>query len=201
MTPRATLAWCAMALSICFAVPAAAQDVTAEVRTWTGQSWRLDQPSLEVYYTIVPGKEKEGGAPTAPVGGAPGAPMGGGGSSGVTLSGTAGALGSFLDQGPEPLRGHRQARTVTLRRGGVETRIPVGSVASLAFTRQPVKNSTLPPHVAKTHFRYAATAILTDGSRIEGEYVNLGTTLLRGTTPQGRVDIPWEEIETIRFQR
>lgn len=201
MTPRATLAWCAMALSIGFAVPAVAQDVTAEVRTWTGQSLRLDQPSLEVYYTIVPGKEKEGGAPATPVGGAPGAATGGGGTAGVTLSGTAKALGTFLDQGSESMQGHRQARTLTLRRGSVETRVPVGSIASLAFTRQPVKNTTLPPHVAGTHFRYGATVVLTDGSRLEGDYVNLGTTLLRGTTPQGRVDIPWEEIETIRFQR
>src|SRR4030095_562613 len=32
---------------------AAAQDVTATVRTWSGQSLQLVQPSLEVFYTIV----------------------------------------------------------------------------------------------------------------------------------------------------
>jgi hypothetical protein len=33
--------------------------------------------------------------------------------------------------------------------------------------------------------------------RIDGDYVNLGTTMLRGRTPAGRVDIPWEHIEQI----
>jgi len=28
---------------------AAGQDVTAAVRTWSGQSWQLGQPSLEVF--------------------------------------------------------------------------------------------------------------------------------------------------------
>ena len=32
---------------------ASAQDVTADVTTWSGQSWRLSQPSLEVFYSIV----------------------------------------------------------------------------------------------------------------------------------------------------
>jgi len=47
----------------------------------------------------------------------------------------------------------------------------------------------------------AATAVLSDGSKIEGDYVNLGTALLRGATPQGTIDIPWDEIESIRFRR
>ncbi|MBI4611112.1 MAG: peptidoglycan-associated lipoprotein Pal [Candidatus Rokubacteria bacterium] len=29
----------------------------------------------------------------------------------------------------------------------------------------------------------------------------MGTTLLRGTTPQGRVDIPWQAIERVSFER
>ena len=40
-----------------------------------------------------------------------------------------------------------------------------------------------------------------DGSRIESEYVNLGALRLRGTTPQGRVDLPWQELESVRFER
>jgi hypothetical protein len=36
-----------------FPLPAPAQDVTADVKTWAGQSWRLSQPSLEVFYSIV----------------------------------------------------------------------------------------------------------------------------------------------------
>jgi hypothetical protein len=43
--------------------------------------------------------------------------------------------------------------------------------------------------------------MLLDGTRLEGEYVNLGTTYLRGRTPHSRVDIPWEQIETLRFTR
>jgi peptidoglycan-associated lipoprotein len=54
--------------------------------------------------------------------------------------------------------------------------------------------------VAGTHFRYFATAELVDGSRVEGDYVSLGTTVLRGMTPQGRVDIPWQDIENVSFE-
>ena len=46
------------------ALPAAAQDVTAEVRTWTGESWRLTQPSLEIFYTIMP-EAGEAGEPVS----------------------------------------------------------------------------------------------------------------------------------------
>jgi len=47
----------ALAVLGAVALPAAAQDVTAEVKTWAGQSLRLSQPSLEVFYTIVPREE------------------------------------------------------------------------------------------------------------------------------------------------
>jgi hypothetical protein len=40
-----------------------------------------------------------------------------------------------------------------------------------------------------------------DGSTVEGDYVNLGTAILRGVTPEGRVDVPWLDIQTIRFTR
>jgi hypothetical protein len=36
---------------------------------------------------------------------------------------------------------------------------------------------------------------------VEADYVNLGTTILRGITSDGRVEIPWHEIETLRFVR
>jgi hypothetical protein len=51
------------------------------------------------------------------------------------------------------------------------------------------------------HFRYAATAVMNDGSRVEGDYINLGTLVLRGQTTEGRLDISWEDIESVRFQR
>ena len=55
--------------------------------------------------------------------------------------------------------------------------------------------------MAPTHIRYAASVVLTDGSRVDGDYVNLGTVVLRGQTPEGRVDIPWQDIEVVRFSR
>jgi hypothetical protein len=172
-------------------VPVAAQDPVAEVRTWSGQTLRLAQPSLEVFYTILvkaPDAQEpsDTGQPTAPGN----TPM---------LFGSAKALSGALDKKPDPLSGQRQATSVTIARAGVETKIPLATLGSLVFSRVPVA-STLPPYLAPTHFRYAATAVLADGSRVEGDYVNLGTTILRGTTPQGRVDIPWHEIETLRLQ-
>jgi hypothetical protein len=36
---------------------------------------------------------------------------------------------------------------------------------------------------------------------VEADYVNLGGMLLRGTTPGGRIDIPWQDIQTVEFRR
>src|SRR5215831_640506 len=188
------------------ASPARAQDAMAEVRTWSGQSLQLSQPSLEVFYTIVPRVEGPGGQQLpGDVGGAPGA-MGSGTSTaslvGTEVSGSIRGLSRlFRDKGPEPLQGNRQAVTMSLMQAGVERRVPLEAIKDLAFKRMPISNSTLPPYVAPTHFRYAASALLTDGSRVDGDYVNLGTAILRGMTPQGRVDIPWQDIEAVRFSR
>ena len=169
--------------------PIAAQEPVAEVRTWSGETLRLSQPSLEVFYTIVV-RDKEDAPPSdAP---APAASQ--------MLFGSPQALAGVLQKGPDPLSGQRQAEAVTLGKGGVEWRIPLPNMASLAFTRRPVVSS-LPPYLAHTHFRYAATAVLVDGTTVEGDYVNLGTTILRGITGDGRVEIPWYEIETLRFVR
>lgn len=172
--------------------PLWAQTMGAEVRTWTGETYQLAEPSLEVLYTImVPKKDQgPGESETAPTSGAK-TPM---------LFGSASAINQFLDKQPEPLQGHRQSETFTLRKDGAEIRLPLASVGALYFTRQPAR-STLPPYVASQHYRYAATAVLDDGSRIEGDYVNLGTTFLRGRTAHGTVDIPWQHIETVRFTR
>jgi hypothetical protein len=107
----------------------------------------------------------------------------------------------FRDKGPEPLQGNRQTETVSITQAGVERRIPLETIRDLAFKRAQVSNSTLPPYVAPTHFTYAASVLLNDGSRVDGDYVNLGTAILRGLTPQGRVDIPWQDIEVVRFSR
>ena len=187
-----------VACVVLWATPSPAQDMSADVRTWSGQSWRLAQPSLEVFYTI----------PAPPKGGTdsyaapqPGAAGGSSSKSSLSMTGSLGALESFFDSGPGPRQGHRQADYITIRRGEVETRLAVASVTTLTFTRQPVSGSTLPPYFVRRHVRYGATATLTDGSRVEGDYVNFGTMVLRGQTAEGRVDISWEDIESVRFQR
>jgi hypothetical protein len=181
-----------LALLVAGATPAAGQTMHAEVRTWTGQTYQLAEPSLEVLYTIMVPKQDGGPGPseTAPTTGAT-TPM---------LFGSAGAVSQFLDDQPEPLQGHRQSETITLRKSGAEIRLDLASIAALFFARQPAR-STLPWYVAAEHYRYSASAVLTDGSHIEGDYVSLGTTFLRGRTAHGRVDIPWGEIETVRFTR
>lgn len=170
--------------------PVAAQEPVAEVRTWSGQTLRLSQPSLEVFYTILV-KREDAALPSTET--QPSATP-------TMLFGSASSLSGMLDKKPEPLSGQRQAEVVTLQKDAVERRIPLLSLASLVFTRQPVVSS-LPSYFAPTHFRYAATAVLLDGTTVEGDYVNLGTTILRGTASDGRVEIPWHEIETLRFVR
>ena len=188
---------------------AAAQDIVAEVRTWDGATWRLTQPSLEVFYTIMPAPKDSGGA-AAPA--APSAVAGAGtyGASGVSGGGSSGAMffGSVKDLsslvapgGPPSLQGRARLDVITVARGGVETQVSLGSVASIAFSRQLVAGSGLPPYWAGSHFRSGATVTLTDGSRIEADYVNLGTSVVRGMTPQGRVDIPWGDIQVLTIQR
>lgn len=172
-------------------VPAAAQEVTAEVRTWEGQSWRLTQPSLEIFYTIMPEPTKA----AAPEGEATRISL----EEFASRSQLERERARALEQGPT-MQGHQQTEVLTLSRNGIETQIPLASIRSLQFFRQPVEKSPLPPYVAATHFRTSAAAVLVDGSRVEGDYVNLGTTVLRGMTPQGRVDIPWQEIENVRFE-
>ena len=206
MTPRMLIGSLALAVAAAAASPAAAQDITAEVRTWSGQSLQLSQPSLEVFYTIVAKEEGPGGQqlPGA-AGGAPGA-MGSGTTTGsligTEISGSIRGLSKlFRDSGPEPLQGNRQAVTVSLTQAGVERRIPLEAIKDLAFRRVQVSDSSFPPYVAPTHFRYAESALLTDGSRVDGDYVNLGTAVLRGLTSQGRVEVPWQDIELVRFSR
>jgi hypothetical protein len=180
-----------LALVTATAGSAVAQSITAEVHTFAGQTYRLTDISLEVLYTIVPPRKDDlGPAETAPTTG-PRTPM---------LFGSAAQIGRFLDRGPDPLQGQRQREIVTLRKNGVDVQIPLAALDSLSFTRTRIV-STLPPYVAAEHYRHAATAVLLDGSRVEGDYVNLGTTFLRGRTASARVDIPWQEIETVRFTR
>jgi hypothetical protein len=172
------------------------------VQTWDGQSWTLREPTLEVFYTLVGPKPDESvGGPTA-------------GGTQINLIGRSlaprfsGAMGSIqaeargLDSGsPDATQGRRQRQALTVVRRGSEIQVPLASVAQIRFSREPITKSPLPPYVADDHFRYAAVIVLLDGSTIEADSVNLGTTILRGTSPQGRVDIPWREVEQLRLVR
>jgi hypothetical protein len=181
------------------ATPSSAQGDAAELRTWAGHTLHLSDASLEVFYTIMP-PPQEGGAAAQATGSA--APTGAqrGRFSGLQLLGSMQSLGSFFEKGPEPLQGHRASDVVTLQRGKTAIQVPIARIAALIFTRQPIR-SPLPPYVRQAHFRHSAVAVLTDGTRVDGDYVNLGTAVLRGTTVDGRVDVPWQEIESLRFAR
>lgn len=186
---------------------ALAQELNAEVRTWAGQSLHLGQVSIEVFYTIFPPSKDDEQA------GGGGATMegvstldrdirtGAGRMEALQLFGSMRSLGAMLDRGPDPMQGNKSSDSVTLYRGGVAQQVPVTSIATMMFDRTPVRGSGLPPYVAPSHYRFAATAILTDGRRVEGDYVNLGTAIIRGTTREGRVEVPWQDIESIRFIR
>jgi hypothetical protein len=206
MNRHAIIAILTLAGLAALALPAQAQDITADVKTWSGQSWRLSQPSLEVFYTIVSTQDL-------------GDQRGSGGSAAMDKVTTfnslsLGGLGRqsvdpsvmtlsrlFGKAAPDTVQGHRQGQEITAYRGGVATQIPLGNISSITFKRQPVLDSSLPPYVAATHIRYAADIALADGTRIDADYVNLGTAILRGTTPDGRIDIPWQDIEVLRFAR
>ena len=203
MTLKMTLSLLVVAILTGAAGTAAAQDVTATVRTWGGESWQITQPSLEVFYTIVSKSQTQdsgGGTGVGQFGGMSTLGLGVLGRQAVDPSlFTLNRL--FGSQAPDTIQGHRQAQEITVYRGGTATQIAVASIATLAFARQPVKDTSLPPYFADTHMRSTATVLLTDGTRVEADYVNLGGTLLRGTIPGGRVDIPWQDIQSVEFRR
>ena len=105
-------------------------------------------------------------------------------------------------EGPDSKQGRRRQEVITLGlfRDQIEIRVPLANVSEMTFSRHSV-NSTLPSYFARDHFRHAATLKLADGSTVVGDYVNLGTAILRGTSAEGTVDIPWHQIEFLRFQR
>jgi hypothetical protein len=204
MTLKTTLSLLLATILAGTAGTAAAQDVTATVLTWNGQSWQISQPSLEVFYTIVSRAQTQG----SPGGGTGVGELGGMSQLGLGVLGRQAVDPSlftlnrlFGSQAPDTIQGHRRAQEITVYRGGTATQIAVASIATLAFARQPVKDSSLPPYFADTHVRSTATLLLTDGTRVEADYVNLGGMLLRGAIPGGRIDIPWQDIQTVEFRR
>ena len=172
----------------------AAEEVAAEVRTWDGAVFQLSQVSLETFYTIMPRpKEGESAGGKAPDPGASG-PR-------AQLFGSLESLSQFFDKQGEPLQAHRHVESVTLARGSSEISVPLANIRNLRFERAAIVGSQLPPYVARSHYRYSATAVLTDGSMIQADNVALGTTRVRGVTPQGRLDLPWDAVESISFRR
>lgn len=183
------------AVVVALAGGAAGQESRAMVRTHQGISYSVDDLSLEVFYTIGEPKEKkeerEPFRPTilnvttavTPTPGAgeqmPGAPPG--------------------EKEEKLLRGHSRASEIAVWREGVETRIAWDRIRAMQFARKPVVGSGLPPYIS--HYRYSVSVTLVGGERVDADYVNLGTAILRGITPSGRVDIPWEEVEQVTLER
>jgi hypothetical protein len=191
----------ALGMLLLVAQSATAQEVTAEVRTWTGQTWRLSEPWVEVFYTIMP-KPKEAEA-TPPMAGPMGGPPATAGEGGTLpeIRGSFQSVQKLFDAGPEPKRAQRDANFLTLTRAGVEVRVPIRQIVDLTIVRQPVADSPLPPYVVRTHYRYSAVATLADGSRVEADYFNFGTAVVRGMTTAGRVEIQFDQIEKLRFEQ
>src|SRR5262245_3994353 len=88
----------------------AAQETTAEVRTWSGQSLVLADPRVELFYTVMP-KPKEGEAMAGP-GGAPAPSIGSGGAK----AGSFQAMQKTWDEAPEPMRAQRETSVLTFSR-------------------------------------------------------------------------------------
>src|SRR5215470_10829596 len=195
------LAVAGLALILLGAMAVQAQDRAVDVKTWAGQTFRLDSPSLEVFYTVVPAPPpgpvaaagSTGTGPTGLVSGATVVPL--------QPGAVAPAMGYVAPQTTDSKQGKREQNTITFVRQGLETRVPLASVAAVTFVRGSRTTSTLPPYATREHYRSSATVELTDGSQLAADYVNLGTAVLRGKTPQGTVDIPWQDIEALRFQR
>jgi hypothetical protein len=83
----------------------------------------------------------------------------------------------------------------------VTTPIAWDQIRVLRFERQPVavEGLRLPPYIQ--HYKYSASVTLTSGEKVDAGAVNLGGTIVRGTGPTGRVDIPWQEVEYVLFDR
>ena len=181
---------------------ASAQDVAVDVRTWSGQALRLSSPSLDTFYTVI-ATAPQGEVAAPGISGKAGTSQAGSVTTiiaGPQLGGVRSAEGYVAPPGSDSKQGRRQQTFITVTRGGVDVRVPLTSVTVITFARAPLK-SQLPSYAGAGHYRYSATLDLTDGSQVAGDYVNLGTAVLRGTTPQGTVDIPWQDIQTLRFQR
>jgi hypothetical protein len=178
---------------------AAGQESSATIRTYQGLSYKVADLSLEVFYTIGEPKEKEKEEdssqqfqPTISV-------------MSTSTSATGGEqfppAGAGAEKEAKLLRGHSRMSHITVSNQGVETRIALDQVRSVRFARKPVAAAglRLPPYLP--YYRYSASVSLTSGAQVEADYVNMGGAIVRGTAPGGQVDIPWDEVEYIVFER
>ncbi len=176
---------------------AAGQESSATIRTYKGLSYMVADLSLEVFYTIGEPKEKEEGPsqqfqPTIAV-------------TSTSTAATGGEQLPFAGAGAEKeanlLHGHSRISYITVSNQGVEIRIAWDQIRSVRFARKPVATAglRLPPYIS--YYRYSASVSLTSGAQVEADYVNMGGAIVRGTAPSGQVDIPWEEVESIVFER
>jgi hypothetical protein len=190
----------AVAVVMLFTGSAFGQESSATIRTYQGVSYKVADPSLEVFYTIGEPKGMEGGA-TQGSAAQPFTTM-------INITPSAGAApggdqAASAGAGEEKklLRGHSTADSITLSNRGVTTPIAWDQIRVLRFERQPVavEGLRLPPYIP--HYKYSASVTLTSGEKVDAGAVNLGGTIVRGTGPTGRVDIPWQEVEYILFDR
>ena len=190
----ARVALAAAAVMLACTQPVAAQEAVAEIQTWRGAVVKLTQPSLEVLYTIIPAPlvTQTSGTTTA---------VSGGMTQGLTGASSKGPVsGTAVGTGPQPIQGRRDTTALTFVTQGIELHVPLDRIATLAVERRTI-GSTLPAHVSPTHAQYSASATLTDGSKIDGAQVNFGTTILRGMGPYGTIELPLEDIKTLRITR
>ena len=180
---------------------APAQESSATIRTYQGASYKVADLTLEVFYNIGEPKSMEGSA--AQTGSQPFttminvSPGGGGGTGGAEQAAAGGGAG----EEKRVLSGHSRASDITVSNRGVTTQIAWDQIRALRFARKPVADAglQLPPYIP--YFKYSASVSLVSGEQMEGDYVNLGGTIVRGTASTGRVDIPWEAVEYILFDR
>jgi hypothetical protein len=180
---------------------ALAQESSATIRTYQGVSTKVADPSLEVFYTIGEPKGTEGGSSQSSGYQSFGTMINVSSSSSAGTGGDQSAAGGGAGKEAALLRGHYQANYVTVSSQGVEKRLAWDQIRAMRFTRKPVNVTglQLPPYVP--HYKYAVSVNLMSGEQVEADYVNLGATVVRGSTPGGQVEIPWGEIEHVTFDR
>ena len=73
---------------------------------------------------------------------------------------------------------------------------------AVAFIRRHQPRVVAVPYWSDRHPDHvAASAVLTDGSTIEAVYVNFGSIILRGVGPQGSIEVPLEDVRTLKISR